>query len=110
MSLNKITLYVSSTRGDKQNTSYPFPVEVSCIDDMKKAAAFDHVCGKHADGKNTRGRMIKAYRSEKTFEESDCLPQDCDNTEKNPLLPDLPPDKWKTPKDVRKAFPRVTSI
>ena len=107
MSLNKITLYVSSTRGDKQNTSYPFPVEVSCIDDMKKAAAFDHVCGKHADGKNTRGRMIKAYRSEKTFEESDCLPQDCDNTEKNPLLPDLPPDKWKTPKDVRKAFPNV---
>lgn len=74
---------------------------------MKKAAAFDHVCGKHADGKNTKGRMIIAYRSEKTFRESDCMPQDCDNTEKNPLLPDLPADKWKTPADVRAAFPGV---
>ena len=107
MSLNKITLYVSSTRGSKTNTSYPFPIEVTCIEDMKKAAAFDHVCGKHADGKNTKGRMIIAYRSEKTFRESDCMPQDCDNTEKNPLLPDLPADKWKTPADVRAAFPGV---
>lgn len=107
MTLREMTIYVSTKREDKHNTSYPYEVKISSLEDLKKAVEFDHVCGKHSDGKNTRGRMIQAYRNDKTFLEADCLPMDCDNTQKNPMLPDLTPEQWKTPDDVRAAFPDV---
>ena len=102
-----MTIFAANCTGKKTNTSYPFPVEIASTDDLKKVAAFDHVCARYADGKNTRGKLIKAYRSKKTFISSDCLPMDCDNTNPNPMEPDIPEEDWKTPEDVKEAFPDV---
>ena len=100
-------LYVSSGRGLKTNTSYPFPAAITSLDALKEAAQFDHVAARYADGKNNRGKLIKGYRSKKTFQSSNCLPMDCDNTNPNPLLPDIPESEWKRPEDVAAAFPNV---
>ena len=105
--LPHMTVFVSSGRNQKTNTSYPFPSVISSVDDLKEAASYDHVSARYADGKNNRGRMIKAYRSKKTFLSSDCLPMDCDNCNPNPLEDDVPENDWKTPADVRSAFPDV---
>lgn len=107
MSLSTITLQYSSVRGKKNNTSYPFRAEIKTVDDLKAVAKFDHVCALYADGKNNRGTMIQGYRSKKTFVKADCLPVDCDNANSDPLAPDIPPEEWKTPADVRAAFPDV---
>ena len=107
MSLPSIILQYSSVRGKKENTSYPFKAEINTVDDLKKVAQFDHVCGEYKDGKNNRGRIVKGYRSKKTFVKANCLPVDCDNANSDPLAPDIPPEEWKTPADVRAAFPGV---
>ena len=102
-----MTVYISSVCGQKTNTSYPFEAAVTTEADLAKAAAYDHVCAHFADGQNNRGKSIKAYRSKKTFLSSNCLPMDCDNTNTNPLMEDVPESDWKTPEDVRAAFPGV---
>ena len=102
-----MTVYISSVSGQKTNTSYPFEVSVTTEEDLACAAAYDHVCAKYADGKNNRGKSVKAYRSKKNFLSSNCLPMDCDNTNSNPLKDDVPESDWKTPEDVRTAFPDV---
>lgn len=102
-----MTVYISSVSGQKTNTSYPFEVPVTTEANLAKAAAYDHVCAHFADGQNNRGKSIKAYRSKKTFLSSNCLPMDCDNTNTNPLEADVSESDWKTPKDVRAAFPGV---
>ena len=102
-----MTVYISSVSGQKTNTSYPFEVPVTTETDLAKAAAYDHVCAHFADGQNNRGKSIKAYRSKKTFLSSNCLPMDCDNTNTNPLMEDVPESDWKTPEDVRATFPGV---
>ena len=107
MSLNTITLQYSGVRGQQKNTSYPFRKEISTPEELAEIAEFDHVCAVYADGKNTKGRMVRGYRSRKTFLEANCLPQDCDNANSDPLAPDIPPAEWKTPADVRAAFPGV---
>lgn len=107
MSLTTITLQYSGVRGKQDNTSYPFPAEIKTVDDLKKVAQFDHVCGEYADGKNNRGRYMKGYRSKKTFRKANCLPLDTDNANSDPLAPDIPESEWKTPADVRAAFPGV---
>ena len=107
MSLNSILLQYSSVCGDKKNTSYPFRREITTPEELAEVAKFDHVCGEYADGKNNRGRMIKGYRSKKTFLKANCLPADCDNANSDPLAPDVPKSEWKTPADVRAAFPDV---
>lgn len=107
MSLNTITLQYSGTAGNSKNTSYPFRKEVKCVEDMREVAKYDHVCGVYADGQNNRGHAIRGYRSRKTFVSANCLPADCDNTTTDPLMPDLTPEQWTRPEDVRRAFPDV---
>ena len=107
MNLNTITLQYSGVRGQQKNTSSPFRKEISTPEELAEIAEFDHVCAVYADGKNTKGRMVRGYRSRKTFLEANCLPQDCDNANSDPLAPDIPPEEWKTPADVRAAFPGV---
>ena len=102
-----MTVYISSVSGQKTNTSYPFAVSVTTEADLARAATYDHVCAKYADGKNNRGKSVKAYRSKKTFLSSNCLPMDCDNANSNPLEDDVPESDWKTPEDVRAVFPDV---
>ena len=102
-----MTVFASSVRERKTNTSYPYPVEVRSPEDLEKAAEYDHVCARYRDGKNNRGRLIKGYRHNKCFQSSNCLPMDCDNTNHNPLEDDIPEEQWKSPEDVRVAFPDV---
>ena len=99
-------IYISSTRGDMKNTSYPVMKEINVPADLVEAAAFDHVGCKFQDGKNNRGTFIKAYRSNKTFESADVIIMDCDNTSQDPTT-DLPKGQWKKPTDVAAAFPGV---
>lgn len=54
--------------------------------------------------------MITAHRAIKDFVEEDCVITDCDNKENNPMLPDIPPEEWKTPEDVHRALPGVEFI
>lgn len=103
----EFTLSISGVRGDARNTGYPFKANIACKEDLAKAAAFDHVGAEFADGKNNRGRMVQGYRSKKTFQRANVVIMDCDNTQPNPLLDDLPPEQWTRPEDVQKAFPNV---
>ena len=103
----EMTLYLSDVREKKSNTSYPYEAHITGIAELAKAAQFDHVSAKYADGTNSRGNAVKAHRSKKTFIEADNINMDCDNKENNPMLPDIPPEKWQTPKTVQAAFPGV---
>lgn len=51
----------------------------------------DHVCAKYTG--NVRGVA--------NFQYADCIPMDCDNDHSDN------PDDWKSPEDVKKAFPSV---
>ena len=64
-----MTVYISSVREQKTNTSYPFKVAVTTEADLAKAAAYDHVCAHFADGQNNRGKRIKKapIRKRQTF-------------------------------------------
>lgn len=73
-------LSYSGVQGKKTNTSYPFIAKISSAADLEQVVALDHVCAIYRDGYNQRKRFIKGYRSNKTFQEADCLPFDCDNT------------------------------
>ncbi len=106
-SKHEMTLYISTVRERKANTSYPYEAHIASIEELAKAAQFDHVSAKYGDGTNSRGETIRGYRSKKTFIEADNINMDCDNKENNPMLPDIPPEKWQTPETVQKAFPNV---
>ena len=104
---NKMTLHVSNTTGKRSNVSYPFEAQINGIKDLQEAAKYDHVTARYKDKKNKKGQIIKGYRSKENFITSNCLPMDCDNSNPNPLKPDLSEADWKTPEDVKKAFPNV---
>ena len=104
---NAMTLYVSNVRGRKFNTSYPFEARIQGVDDLARAAQYDHVCAQYGDAKNRAGETIKAHRGIKDFMRADCAAMDCDNSQPDPMQPDLSPDEWKTPDDVAAAFPGV---
>lgn len=100
-------IYISAVRGQTRNTSYPYKAVIACKEGLAKAAAFDHVCAYYANGKNSRGDTVEAYRSKKTFISAAFCMYDCDNLPDNPLADDLPPDEWKQPADADAAFPNV---
>lgn len=109
MTPTKFNLYASRVRGKQTNTSYPYPVEIAGIDDLKKVAAFDHTAGKFADKQKKTGEIVPAYRSLGTFQGMDGDIFDCDNDPENPFDPDIPPEEWKTPADIDAMFPNVES-
>ena|GEM_PF-6713459 len=87
----RMTLYVADCVGNKANTVYQNRHIVCDVFSMTVGAKFDHVCAEYHGN----------HRSEKDFVAADCLPMDCDNDHS-----DNPAD-WKTPADVRVAFPGV---
>ena len=89
--MNVFTIYTANSTGNKQNTVYSTKVEVSYLEEFRKAMRRDHVCATYAD--NRRGIQ--------TFRYSDCIPMDCDNDHS-----DNPAD-WKGPQDVQAALPNV---
>ena len=93
-------LYASHVRGRKTNTSYPFPVEISDVDDLKKVAAYDHTGGRFRDYRKKNGEVVTAHRSKDTFIETNVGMFDTDNDAENPFDPDIPPEEWKSPADI----------
>lgn len=109
MTPTKFNISASTVREEKTNTSYPYRIEISNADDLKKVAKYDHTGGLFSDFTRKTGETIKAHRSLTTFIKSDCDIFDCDNDIENSLLPDMPPEKWKTPADIDALFPNVES-
>ena len=64
------TLYRSDFAGVEANCRYPRQQKISCAEDLKAAAAFDHVCVAFKD----------CYRKRENFLSADVLVMDCDNT------------------------------
>ena len=75
------TLYRSDFAGVEANCRYPRQQKISCAEDLKAAAAFDHVCVAFKD----------CYRKRENFLSADVLVMDCDNTRRI-LLTGFP---WK---------------
>lgn len=109
MTPTKFNISVSTVREEKTNTSYPYRIEIRNTDDLKKVAKYDHSSGLFQNYKRKTGEIVKAHRSLTTFLESNCDIFDCDNDTESPLLPDIPPEKWKTPADIDALFPNVES-
>ena len=101
------SLFYGSTQGDAKNTSYPFKRVISSLDKLVEVATCDHVGCRFRSGKNNRGTLIKAYRSNGTFYSADVIIMDVDNVSANPLDPDLTESEWMTPANVAAAFPDV---
>lgn len=99
MSPTKFDIYASNTRGNENNTLYPFHFEINGVDDLKKALKFDHTCYSFKKNKRCKANLIKANAD---F-------YDCDNAPANKNEPDIPPDKWKSPADIDAMFPNVES-
>ena len=90
----KLTLFTSNSAGNAQNTLYPNRAEITNIDEMKAAAALDHVCAKF---KNDR-------RSIDNFLCADCLVMDCDNDHSEN------PNDWITAEKYEEMFPDVSYV
>ena len=89
--IQAMTVYTARCRGNAGNTHYPDRQAITCADDLKRAAAFDHVCAEYKNG----------LRSVETFVKADCLPFDLDNDHSDN------PDEWKTLEDIQATFPGV---
>ena len=89
--MQQFTLYRTNGAGNAKNTVYPIRAEISDSDALCEALRFDHVCAKYKDDR----------RSEANYECSDVIPMDCDTDHSED------PAAWKTPEDVKAAFPGV---
>lgn len=109
----KFTLFTASCTGMESNCRYPQKREIQNAQDLKEAAAFDHVCAAYKN----------SYRSRDNFLWSDVAVMDCDNDHtENPgewvtgekllaMLPGVavaivPSRNNEKTKDGRKARPR----
>lgn len=90
--MTSFTIYTANTTGAKQNKMYPNEVTVDNLTTLEQAMCRDHVCAKYKGNE----------RSIANFQFSDCIPMDCDNNHSDN------PEDWKSPEDVRWAFPDVT--
>ena len=89
--MTPFTIYTANTIGKEQNKVYPNEVTVDNLSALEQAMRRDHVCAKYTG--NVRGVA--------NFQYADCIPMDCDNDHSDN------PDDWKSPEDVKKAFPGV---
>lgn len=84
-------LYLSRYRQNAQNTQYETEVNITNLDQLKKAALRDHIAAKMKD----------THRGKDNFLESDCIMLDLDNTHSDD------PADWKGIDDISDAFPDV---
>lgn len=89
--MKPFTIYTANTTGAKQNKVYPNEMTVDNLTALEQAMRRDHVCAKYKGNE----------RSVANFQYADCIPMDCDNDHSDN------PDDWKSPEDVKKAFPGV---
>lgn len=89
--MRTFTLYCSDGQGDFLNTVYKHRREINSINDLKAAAAFDHVAAAYRDHTRKNENFIKA----------DCVMFDVDNTETDRAA------DWITYDTLRADFPDV---
>jgi hypothetical protein len=102
----EFTLYTANCCGNEFNTSYPNKTLITCTDDLKRAAAVDHVAALYKTGYAKKDiqkkNPVPFHRANCDFIETDCLILDCDNTDTDE------PDKWIWPEQIKADFPGVT--
>lgn len=86
------TLYRSDFAGVEANCRYPRQQKISCAEDLKAAAAFDHVCVAFKD----------CYRKRENFLSADVLVMDCDNTHSEN------PADWISMENLLAMLPKVS--
>ena len=87
----KFTVFTASCTGREANCRYPQKREIQNAQDLKEAAAFDHVCAAYQD----------SYRSRDNFLWSDVVVMDCDkNHTENP-------QEWVTGEELLARLPGV---
>lgn len=84
-------LYFREGRGDAKKTHYTLARRVTYAKILQMVAQHDHVFASYINGN----------RRKEKFEHSECVPMDSDNEHSEN------PADWKTPDDVRAAFPDV---
>ena len=87
----QFTIYNANITEAPQNTQYPYEAPITNLQAFERAMKRDHVCAKYKN--DCRGNNSFLY--------SDCIPMDCDNDHSDD------PAAWKTPEDVRLAFPNI---
>lgn len=85
------TLYTADCTGNSGNCLYPNKVRIRNKESFGHAIRMDHVTAKYKG----------YYRSKDNFEESDCIPFDCDNDHSEN------PSDWMTPLDIALSIPGV---
>lgn len=66
----KFTIYTADCTGNERNAVYPHKAVISNGEELKAAAAFDHVCAAFKEN----------YRNRENFISSDVIVMDCDNS------------------------------
>lgn len=89
--MKSFTLYLSNTRQDAKNNKYPNECRINSLEDLKKAALYDHIPCKCKDG----------IRKKENFISSDCIIMDIDNGHTDD------PEGWKSLDDVSEVFEDV---
>lgn len=87
----KFTVFTASCTGREANCRYPQKREIQTAQDLKEAAAFDHVCAAYQD----------SYRSRDNFLWSDVVVMDCDNDHTEN------PQEWVTGEEIPARLPGV---
>ncbi|WP_416182067.1 phage/plasmid primase, P4 family [Acidaminococcus timonensis] len=87
----KFTVFTASCTGREANYRYPQKREIQTAQDLKEAAAFDHVCAAYKNN----------YRSRDNFLWSDVVVMDCDNNHTEN------PQEWVTGEKLLARLPGV---
>lgn len=87
----KFTVFTASCTGREANCRYPQKREIQTAQNLKEAAAFDHVCAAYQD----------SYRSRDNFLWSDVVVMDCDNDHTEN------PQEWVTGEKLLARLPGV---
>lgn len=87
----EFTVYTANCVGNSGNCLYPNKMSIKDKDSFSQAIKMDHVTAKYKG----------YYRSKDNFEESDCIPFDCDNAHSEN------PNDWITPLDIALSIPGV---
>lgn len=87
----KFTVFTASCTGREANCRYPQKREIQTAQDLKEAAAFDHVCAAYQD----------SYRSRDNFLWSDVVVMDCDNDHTEN------PQEWVTGEGLLAMLPGI---
>lgn len=90
-------LYTSHTYQQRNNNRYPYPAEVTTAEELRVAAAWDHVGAEYEEGRRGTERFLSA----------DCIMMDVDNAP-GKGQPDIPPEEWHDLDSIRADLPGVS--